>query len=56
MTYAGGGVKPGAPIIWPGIDQPWCRHCSWAWYQGRMQIKLIHRMCPLHAKHLPWPA
>lgn len=43
-----GGMSPGNRP-WPGITEPDCYECSWAyrgrWPFGRMEIKYLNAMC-----------
>jgi hypothetical protein len=39
-----------ATVMWPGITEPRCESCSWAWRGGRMEIKIISRSCPAHRR------
>jgi hypothetical protein len=34
--------------LWPGIvGDPWptCDLCTWAWHEGRFELKVVHRGC-----------
>jgi hypothetical protein len=37
---------------WTGITEPRCDDCSWAWHDGRMEIKYINPLCGQHRKFL----
>jgi hypothetical protein len=38
---------------WPGITGLPCWLCSWAWYQGVFQLKIINRSCAFQGHLLP---
>ena len=46
-----GSMDPGSRP-WPGITEPWCEYCSWAyrghWPFGQMEVKYLNSMCPRH--------
>jgi hypothetical protein len=33
---------------WPGITGQPCYMCTWAWYQGKLQLKYLCKSCPEH--------
>jgi hypothetical protein len=36
------------PGAWTGITAPHCELCSWAWHDGRMELKFRNSSCPVH--------
>ena len=42
---------------WPGITEPDCHYCSWAyrgrWPFGRMEVKFVNGMCGKHWRMVP---
>lgn len=42
------------PGWWPVLPEPAasarCEACTWAWRGGRMQVKVLHRGCLIHAR------
>lgn len=42
---------------WPGIHEPHCYYCSWAyrgrWPFGRMEVKYANSACPVYAHSRP---
>jgi hypothetical protein len=43
------------PSAWPGITEPRCELCTWAFFGGTYQIKYINRACMAHSRFLVAP-
>ncbi len=46
----GGVIQAEYRTAWTGITEPPCDLCSWAWHQGRLEVKFINRACRIHSR------